>query len=281
MAKYIWHFLVGRTLQEIENSNEHGRPWLNIHVTSFWNSLKQMKPLFNISLNYTIRNGEIVRLWHDAWQGPPPHPHRETLSILYTFVYNQHMTVKQVKDITDWDSQFRQPLTQQAQQLQQVQIQPQQRDHITWKYQQYGIFTVKTCYRAIKEGPHIISSLRVIWNIKMPRRIEVFAWLLLQNKIFTIDNLIKRGWMLPNMCYLCRRQQETAQHLFTNCEYTQRVRNMAISDFSASIGISQTLIDGNYEEVLLQGHDKKCKRLQMTIYFVIWKEKCSRIFREK
>jgi hypothetical protein len=137
MTKYIWQ----RTLQEIENSNEYGRLWLNIYVTSFWNSLKQMKPLFNISLNYTIRNGEIVRLWHDAWQGTPlsPNPHKETLSILYTFVYNQHITVKQVKDITDWNSQFRQPLTQQAQQqkeellqqLQQVQIQPQQRDHIT------------------------------------------------------------------------------------------------------------------------------------------------------
>jgi Reverse transcriptase (RNA-dependent DNA polymerase) len=103
MAKNIWHFLVRRTLREIDNSNEHGRPWLNIHATPFWSSLKQMEPLFSISLNYTIRNGEIVRLWHDAWQGPL---RRETLSILYTFVYNQHMTVKQVKDITDWDSQF-------------------------------------------------------------------------------------------------------------------------------------------------------------------------------
>jgi zinc-binding in reverse transcriptase len=199
------------------------------------------------------------------------------------------MTVKQAKNIIDWNSQFRQPLTQQAQQqkeellqqLQQIQIQPQQRDHITWKWQQHGIFTVKTCYRAIKERPHITSPLRIIWNIKMPRRIEVFAWLLLQNKLFTIDNLIKRGWLLPNICYLCRRQQETAQHLFINREYTQRVINMTISDFSASIGISQPLIDGNYEAVLLQGHDKKCKRLQMTICFVIWKEKCSRIFREK
>jgi hypothetical protein len=32
---------------------------------------------------------------------------------------------------------------------------------------------------------------------------------------------------------------------------------MTISNFSASIGISQPLIDGNYEAVLLQGHDKK------------------------
>jgi zinc-binding in reverse transcriptase len=40
---------------------------------------------------------------------------------------------------------------------------------------------------------HIKNPLRVLWKLQLPIKITVFMWLLLQNKLFTIDNLAKRG----------------------------------------------------------------------------------------
>jgi hypothetical protein len=43
-----------------------------------------------------------------------------------------------------------------------------------------------------------------------PRRIEVFAWFLLQNKIFTIDNFIKRGGCYP--IYIISAEDNRRRH---------------------------------------------------------------------
>jgi hypothetical protein len=50
----------------------------------FWKSLKHMESFLNISLEYHIRDGDIVRLWQDNWLGIPL---KEILNILYTFAY--------------------------------------------------------------------------------------------------------------------------------------------------------------------------------------------------
>jgi hypothetical protein len=46
-----------------------------------------------------------------------------------------------------------------------------------------------------KQGPHVISPLKDLWTLKLSKRITIFAWFMLQNKIFTIDNLVRRGCM--------------------------------------------------------------------------------------
>jgi hypothetical protein len=38
-----------------------------------------------------------------------------------------------------------------------------------------------------------------------------------ENKILTWENLQNRGWQGPGMCYLCRQQRETNNHIFVNC----------------------------------------------------------------
>lgn len=55
-----------------------------------------------------------------------------------------------------------------------------------------GVFTVKSAYTGLKEGPKIKTTISKIWKVKAQPRIKIFAWIAAQNKILTHDNLQKR-----------------------------------------------------------------------------------------
>ena len=48
-------------------------------------------------------------------------------------------------------------------------------------------------------------------------------WILLEDKILTTNNLMKRGKNFVNKCYLCKEAEELANHLTIHCSYTRRV----------------------------------------------------------
>jgi hypothetical protein len=56
-----------------------------------------------------------------------------------------------------------------------------------------------------------------LWQWQIPLKIKLFAWLMLEQKILTWDNLVKRGFVGPSMCVLCGDEGENAKHLFVDC----------------------------------------------------------------
>lgn len=161
-----------------------------------------------------------------------------------------------------------------------VQLSGNLRDEPRWKWAKDGKYTVKTFYVMYEEGPHVISSISKFWKIKAPMRVMVFGWLMLHNKILTVDNLVKRGWELVNRCCLCREQAETVKHLFRNCRYTQEVR-LELSRRIPYLTHCQLFVQGSYWRTLLYSTDKRVKQLQIVLIFAVWKERCRRVFQEK
>jgi zinc-binding in reverse transcriptase len=72
-------------------------------------------------------------------------------------------------------------------------------------YMERGIhgFTVKSFYSFLQNTPVIKSQISNIWRLKLPPRVLLFTWLRLKNSILTTDNLRKRGWQIPSLCYMC------------------------------------------------------------------------------
>ena len=56
-------------------------------------------------------------------------------------------------------------------------------------------------------------------GLKVPQRVMVFGWLMIQNKLLMIDNLVDRGWLVPNRCVMCKRASESVQHIFNGCYF--------------------------------------------------------------
>lgn len=75
----------------------------------------------------------------------------------------------------------------------------------------------------MQDRPRIQSNIHMIWKLKVSPRIKVFGWLVLSNRLLTIDNLNKRGWPLVNRCVLCKNQSESVKHMLDECNYSRPV----------------------------------------------------------
>lgn len=85
---------------------------------------------------------------------------------------------------------------------------------------------MKSYYRELvavedREGldSHIIESLEVMWESKVPSKIKVFVWRFLLDRLPTRDQLIIRYIItasVENMCSVCGEYSEDVFHLFFN-----------------------------------------------------------------
>jgi zinc-binding in reverse transcriptase len=112
-----------------------------------------------------------------------------------------------------------------------------------------------------------------------PHKIQIFIWLALKNKIHTIDNLIMRGWIIPNMCCLCKQAAKKVQHLFSQCYYTNTVRQLLIIDIQQEP--TELFIRGQFSQLILSEEEAFWRTVQVAFYYNIWKKRCRRIFQEK
>ena len=53
----------------------------------------------------------------------------------------------------------------------------------------------------------------MVWNQLVPTKVEFFVWEAWWGKVLTLDQLNRRGFSLPNRCYLCGEEEENIDHL--------------------------------------------------------------------
>jgi hypothetical protein len=87
-------------------------------------------------------------------------------------------------------------------------------DAIIWQFSSLGRYYVQSLYAVIDDrGVKQIYTL-LMWKIHVPPRIHVFLWLLVNNKILTMDNLAKRKDVDDKSCLfssLCKKLKSETQ----------------------------------------------------------------------
>ena len=53
---------------------------------------------------------------------------------------------------------------------------------------------------------------------KAPPRVTFFVWSAALGKILALDNLRKKNMVLINRCEMCKKDEETIDHLLLHCE---------------------------------------------------------------
>jgi len=81
---------------------------------------------------------------------------------------------------------------------------------------------VKDIYKHISHGHGLNDNAfwfhnRWIWDI--PLKLKCFMWLVVQNNIFTWDNIHKRGFEDLGRCSLCKEDLEDVENLFLTCPF--------------------------------------------------------------
>ncbi|RVW49973.1 hypothetical protein CK203_091800 [Vitis vinifera] len=76
-------------------------------------------------------------------------------------------------------------------------------------------FEVKEAYELLISHSTLLFPKKGIWVENVPSKLAFFAWEATWGRVLTLDRLQKRGWQLPNRCYLCGIDEENVNHLLS------------------------------------------------------------------
>jgi hypothetical protein len=94
-----------------------------------------------------------------------------------------------------------------------------------------------------------------LWEWKLPLKVKVFIWLLLEERILTWDNLTKRGFQGRSICVLCKEREENVLHLFGKCRFIINIWHI----ISKELKLVNKWQRGQFENNLLNWTKKKGK----------------------
>jgi len=96
-------------------------------------------------------------------------------------------------------------------------------DILRWGYTIADTFTIKEAYslQANQQDPRKEHIWSKVWNLALWPKVSTFLWLVVHNRALTWDNLRKRGFIGPSICVLFSLQEESKEHLFNGCHYSQ------------------------------------------------------------
>jgi hypothetical protein len=159
-------------------------------------------------------------------------------------------------------------------------------DSIVWNLTPDGEYSAKSAYQAQFFGTTFTDMKRLVWKAWAPPKTKLFAWLALQNRLWTADRLARRGWQNCGLCPLCKETPETADHLLLHCRFTTRIWSLLKDWLGVQLDQSRwpTLsFKAWWEQMSGFGvpNRKAMASLVLLTSWEIWNERNARVFRNK
>jgi ribonuclease HI len=268
-----------------------------------WNTAWQNRKLIQEHAFWEIRDGASARFWQDSWQQLKPLAAMEELSDLqHSPLGNNALKVKNLWKSQERHSKWRQWKLSHHElevpdnlNLQGWHNQAKRRQILTregpdilrWGYSPAGTFNIKEAY-LLQEPSHEQNKEPIwskVWNKELWPKVSTFLWLVVHNRALTWDNLRKRGFIGPSICALCCQQEESKEHLFNGCHYSQQIWDQGAQAMRKSnqdrSSINNTIENwdhSNYNNPIL---NLIWQLLPGFILWQIWKERNKRIFRSQ
>uniref|UniRef100_A0A2N9EHM7 Reverse transcriptase zinc-binding domain-containing protein n=1 Tax=Fagus sylvatica TaxID=28930 RepID=A0A2N9EHM7_FAGSY len=197
------------------------------HGCGLWKGIMLGWDSFNVHLRFKVGRGDRVRLWYDSWCGDVPL--KDSYPVLFECTSNKAATIRdvllRVQGRQDWNVTFTRnfndwemDLVVSFLNLLQSNIPAMEvEDGLWWKLKKTGRFNTRSYYEALRDPPQVDFPWKSIWRSKALRWASFFVWTAAWNKVWTCDNLRKRGHILPSWCCMCRCNGESADHLLIHC----------------------------------------------------------------
>ncbi|RVW52500.1 putative serine/threonine protein kinase IREH1 [Vitis vinifera] len=81
-------------------------------------------------------------------------------------------------------------------------------------------------------------------------------------KILTLDKLQRRGWQLPNRCYLCGCEEENANHILLHCTVVKTIWEITLAIFGVQWVFPESVIEGLFcGQLALEDAPSACGQL--------------------
>ncbi|XP_021278515.1 uncharacterized protein LOC110412305 [Herrania umbratica] len=106
-------------------------------------------------------------------------------------------------------------------------------DHPMWFDSKGGDYTVRLGYRLLcseiegfngaSTSIHMLSIWRKLWSLRIHRKINMFAWRMINGCLPTRAALIQRRLNVDSGCTFCDEGLKTDFHIFRNCPFAKAV----------------------------------------------------------
>lgn len=133
------------------------------------------------------------------------------------------------------------------------------------------MYTVKSAYHmalsrsssneaSVSDFGKIRRCWEGLWNSKVYPRAKICVWKILNNILPTSPNLQRLGIDSNPLCVLCRKYQESSNHLFWDCKVSKQIwlsfipPSISFSRVAGGIGLSWTTGIGSWV-ILLRRRD--------------------------
>jgi hypothetical protein len=141
---------------------------------------------------------------------------------------------------------------------------------------------VKSFYNILISNVSVPFPWKSIWRTKAPPRVAFFVWSAALGKILTMDNLRKKNMVLINRCGMCKKDEESIDHLLIHCECAQFLWNAFFSRFGLAWAMPRRVVN------LLQcwwsgGRARSAvvwKMVPLCIMWCLWSERNERFFED-
>lgn len=100
----------------------------------------------------------------------------------------------------------------------------QGQDSLSWQWTPHGSYSANSVYKIMIGTGKIRYRFTQVWKLKIPPKVRLFIFFLLQGKLLTRDVLIRRKVHCSNECVMCEGGgDETAAHLFLRCSFARAI----------------------------------------------------------
>jgi hypothetical protein len=102
---------------------------------------------------------------------------------------------------------------------------------------------VKSFYEELtrQDGPSF--PWKSIWHVKPPSIMAFFVWTAALGKILTYDNLQKRNVVVVEGCCMCKKNEESIEHLLLHCEVARDLWSCILTLFGVEWVIPRLVLD--------------------------------------
>jgi hypothetical protein len=210
------------------------------HGKGLWKFISKEWHHFSNHIRLILGDGSRINFWGEAWCGSVPL--LEVYPGLYSLASNKEASITDnfdsVSGSLQWNISFMRSLNDwKVDDLASLYSLLYSynlgggADKIWWVPNRKEKFEVKSFYFILNSSISFHFPWKSIWRTKAPSRVAFFVWSAALGKILTLDNLRKKNMVLVNRCGMCKKEEESIDHLLLHCESAQFLWNAFFSRF--------------------------------------------------
>jgi len=293
VMKQIWNILGSKSsvwAAWVHSVLLRGRSFWEINIPSnpswSWRKILQSRDWCRGWFQTCIGKGTTTSLWYDYWL---PEGKRIIDIIPHRLLFSTGLAwTSKVSDIMHGD-QWNFPASSPDLQVLWSSISfnpnPYMEDHCVWKGHHSGTFTVHSAWELIRESRPENCVHHLLWFKGHIPRQSFILWVASKKRLNTMDRLHSAGMLAHTTCILCAAHEESHNHLFFDCHYSNSVWRTICSKGNVqwpSLPWNQLLIwaANTYRKGKDIMHTIPRLMLSTTVYF-LWHERNRRIFSQQ